>query len=101
MKRLSDVLGTVFADSDVPNAARAHMVMRQWPMAVGEFLGEHSTPDRYDHGILWVEASGSAWAQEIRMSQSAILVRLNELAGEELFREIRVLHRSRKSEMLR
>jgi predicted nucleic acid-binding Zn ribbon protein len=101
MKRLSDVLGTVFADGDVPNAARANMVIRQWPTAVGEILGQHSIADRYDHGVLWVEASGSAWAQEIRMSQGAILERLNEMAGEQLFREIRVLHRSRKPEMLR
>lgn len=101
MKRLSDVLGTVFADADVPNAARASMVMRQWRSAVGDILAEHSAPDRYDHGVLWVETSGSAWAQEIRMSQAVIIDKMNEIAGENLFTEVRVLHRARKPEMLR
>jgi len=101
MKRLSDVLGTVFADSDVPNAARANIVMRQWSSAVGDILAMHSTPDRYDHGVLWVEATGSAWAQEIRMSQGIILDKMNEIAGEVLFREIRVCHRARKPDMVR
>jgi predicted nucleic acid-binding Zn ribbon protein len=101
MKRLSEVLGTAFADADVPNAARANMIMRNWDSAVGGILAQHSTPDRYDHGVLWVQANGSAWAQEIRMSQSIILDRLNDLAGEPLFHEIRVLHRARRPEMLR
>ncbi len=101
MKRLSDVLGTVFADSDVPNAARANIVMRQWSTAVGEILALHSAPDRYDHGVLWVEATGSAWAQEIRMSQAVILEKMNDIAGEQLFREIRVSHRARKPDMVR
>lgn len=100
MRRLSEVLGTAFADSDVPNAARASLAMRQWRVAVGDMLADHSAPDRYDHGVLWVETSGSAWSQEIRMAQGVIVDKMNEIAGEPLFREVRVLHRARKPEML-
>lgn len=102
MKKMSDILANVFADGDVPRAARANAVMRQWKTAVGDILAEHSSPDRYDHGILWIESSGSAWAQEIRLRQGEILARLNELAGStDLFREIKVTHRGRKPDMIR
>lgn len=102
LKRMSDILPEIFADGDVPKAARAHIVMRQWSEAVGEILSNHSVPDRYDHGVLWVETSGSAWAQELRMRQTEILTRLNELAGERgLFRELKVTHRGKKADMVR
>ncbi len=102
MRKMSDILQNVFADGDVPRAARANAVMRQWQTAVGEILAQHSQPDRYDHGVLWIESTGSAWAQEIRLRQGDILARLNELGGEpDLFQEIRVTHRARKPDMLR
>ncbi|MBX3113686.1 MAG: DUF721 domain-containing protein [Fimbriimonadaceae bacterium] len=102
LKRLSDILPEVFADGDVPKAARANIVMRQWEDAVGEILSKHSKPDRYDHGVIWVETTGSAWAQELRMRQTEILAKLNELAGERgLFLELKVTHRGKKPDMIR
>jgi predicted nucleic acid-binding Zn ribbon protein len=64
--------------------------MRRWPEIVGPILAKHSHPERYDRGTLWIAASGSAWAQELRLGQELILGRLNEAVGETLFTGIRV-----------
>lgn len=90
MKRLSEVMTSAIVCTDVLEGARAQKVMRDWERAVGETLAAKTTPDRFDHGTVWVASSGSAWAQEIRLRREEIVRRLNEIAGEELFKDLRV-----------
>ena len=90
MKRLSEVMATAIVCTDVLDGARAQKVMRNWEEAVGGLLADKTSPDRFDHGIVWVAATGSAWAQEIRLRREEIVGRLNEMAGEDLFKDIRV-----------
>lgn len=91
MKRIHDLLGGVFEDQEVLKAVRAQIVMKNWSEIVGEMIANHSEPDRYDRGTLWIAATGTAWAQEIRMQEELILNRLNEAADEpKLFEKIRV-----------
>ena len=91
MKRISEILGKAVDDPGVMQAAQAQAVMRRWEEAVGATLAEHSCPDRFDHGVVWVAATGSSWAQELRLRQTQILARLNSMAGEDdLFKKIRV-----------
>lgn len=91
MKRLSDLIVTTVPQKEILRAARAQAVTRQWTDVVGEFLAEKTSPDRYERGTLWIQASSSVWAQEIRMREDTIVARLNDLAGERgLFEGIRV-----------
>lgn len=95
MKRLQGMLGGALGRPEVLRTARAQLAMRRWPEAVGEALADKTIPDRFDRGTLWVVASGSAWAQEIRLRKEDIVRRLNEIAAEPgLFREVRVGVRS-------
>jgi predicted nucleic acid-binding Zn ribbon protein len=64
--------------------------VRQWVSVVGEALAGKATPERFERGTLWVAATGSAWAQEIALRKEVILERLNGLAGERLFEDLRV-----------
>lgn len=91
MKRVTDLLGFAIEGQDVLRAARAQRVLRDWEDIVGEFLASKVKVDRYDHGTLFVEAEGSAWAQEFRLNSETILSRLDERADEPgLFKKIRV-----------
>lgn len=91
MKRLDDWMAQAVEQKEVLRAARAQVVLKEWPAVVGEILADKSTPERFEHGTLWVAVTGSAWAQELRFMQDKILDRLNRLAGEpDLFRELRV-----------
>lgn len=90
MKRVADLLGKAVEQTEVLRAARAQAVVRQWASIVGEVLATKATPERFERGTLWVAASGSAWAQEIALRKELILDRLNGLADERLFEDLRV-----------
>jgi len=65
-------------------------VLRRWPEVVGEAMAARSAPERYDRGTVWVAVTGSAWAQELRMSKGPILSKLHSFAGEpNLFQDLR------------
>ncbi len=97
MRIMSDVLGDAIGRREVIVAARAQMVFRRWDEAVGPHLAKSSQPDRYEHGTLWVSTVGSAWSQEIMLQKHIIVDRLNAMAGEELFQDIRTSRGIRKA----
>ena len=91
MRKIDGLIGAALGRPEVLRAARAQQAMKHWSEVVGGGLADKSTPDRYEKGTLWVVASGSAWAQEIRLRKEDIITRLNDRAGEKgLFEDIRV-----------
>lgn len=91
MRKIRGMLGGALGRPEVLKTARAQIAMRRWGEVVGEALAAKSFPDRYEKGVLWVVASGSAWAQEIRLRKEEIVTRLNETASEPgLFSDVRV-----------
>ena len=90
MRKIGDLIGEAFQNKEVMKAEKDQQVLWRWPAVVGEFLASKTVPDRFEHGTLWVAASGSAWAQEVRLQQVEILERLNTFAGERLFELLRV-----------
>jgi hypothetical protein len=67
----------------------ARLTARRWEECVGPQLVERSIPEKFDDGTLWVAVSGASWATELRMRKDEILERLNQLAGQNLFSDIR------------
>lgn len=99
MKRIADILQIAIEDKGVLQAAKAQSVLAQWLEAVGETLAAKVRPDRYDHGVLWVIADGSAWANEVRLRSETICDRLNVLADDPgLFVSIKVGLKARRAE---
>lgn len=90
MRSVQSFLGDAVLQKEALRAARANRILDRWADIVGEKLAERSWPDRYDHGMVWVAVTGSAWAQELRMMKDTILSRLNEQSHERgLFTDIR------------
>jgi predicted nucleic acid-binding Zn ribbon protein len=91
VKKVESMLAAALGRPEVLKMARAQRAMQHWAEVVGEALAAKSFPDRYEKGTLWVVATGSAWAQEVRLRKEEIVRRLNEAAAEPgLFSEIRV-----------
>lgn len=91
MKKVENMLAAALGRPEVLKMARAQIAMQRWGEVVGEALAGKSFPDRYEAGTLWVVATGSAWAQEIRLRKEEIVRRLNEVSGESgLFSDVRV-----------
>ncbi|KAA0224980.1 DUF721 domain-containing protein [Fimbriimonadia bacterium ATM] len=94
---LANLLGVAVGRSELIRTARAISVMKRWKEIVGEVIGARTAPERFERGELCISTLSSVWAQEIRLRADAILQRLNEAAGEELFTSLRIVNaRSRK-----
>ena len=89
MRKVDGMLRSALGRPEIVKAARAWRIMHRWSEVVGEGLAERSTPDRYDRGTVWVATRGSAWAQELRLMKETILERMNGMAGDRLFTEVR------------
>ncbi|MBL8059521.1 MAG: DUF721 domain-containing protein [Chthonomonas sp.] len=94
---MADVLGEAIGRKEVMRAARAQLLFSRWGEAVGEHLAKNTKPDRFEKGTLWFTASGSAWSQETMLNKDVILDRLNEMAAEQLFLDLRASRALRKA----
>lgn len=97
MKRLDGVLGEALTQRQALRAARAQMLFPRWHEIVGDKFAQKTKPDRYEKGVLWVTASGSAWGQELLFRAPMIVARFNEMAEEELITEIKVSRAMKKA----
>jgi len=55
------------------------LIALNWKNIVGELLAEHSTPEKYEHHILFVKVSNPTWMQELVLIKLQILNRVNSL----------------------
>lgn len=89
LRKIGGIVSRAVGRPEVVRGARAWAVMARWPEVVGEGLAARSEPDRFEHGTVWVAVRGSEWAQELRLMKETILERLNALADERLFTDLR------------
>jgi predicted nucleic acid-binding Zn ribbon protein len=89
LRDASELIAAAISRPEVMRRLHAQQVFRHWSECVGDLLASKSAPERFEGGTLWVAAKGAAWVQELQMRKAEILVRLNEIAGGNLFTEIR------------
>lgn len=95
MRKLQDLLGNAIPHKEVIQAVRADTFLKDWPHLVGSELAARSRVLLFDHGLIIVQVTGSAWAQEINLRTPEILERLNKKGkevglGDQAFTGIRV-----------
>lgn len=74
----------------VVTLARVKAVLERWSECVGQEFAGKAIPERYDKKVLHVRVEGSVWLQELHLRKRAILEKLNALAGEEMFTDMRL-----------
>jgi predicted nucleic acid-binding Zn ribbon protein len=88
--RLSNVLESILIDAlGLPAAATQVRLLRSWGEIVGPLLGGKTAPGKIRNGVLTVFVPNHAWAQELQLSQPALLEKIRSVAGEGKVREIR------------
>lgn len=88
-KNIGHLIERAIGRPEMSRTLRAQRVMRQWASCVGEPIAKKSHPEKFQKGTLWVGVSSAAWVQELQMLKLEILQRLNTLAEEDLFSDIR------------
>lgn len=64
-------------------------LFEQWSTVAGAELARHARPARLVHRRLIVEVDDPAWAAQLRLRESELLVRLGELLGHGKVQSIR------------
>jgi predicted nucleic acid-binding Zn ribbon protein len=59
-----------------------HGLFSRWDQIVGSEVAEHCAPERYVGTELTVRTDSSAWATQVRLLASTVLVRLNAELGD-------------------
>lgn len=71
---------------DEVQARRALLACEQ---ACGARLREHTRPERFSRGTLYIRVASSAWATQLSFVQADLLARIRKLPGGEGVRELR------------
>lgn len=96
LAEMSSLLGKALGRKEIFERLEANRITRQWADAVGEHLASKSSPEGFDHGKLTVAVTSAPWAQELRLRKSELLTRLNEVAGRDLFSELKFVVKNPK-----
>ena len=88
--RLSTVLESILVDAlGLPAAATQVRLLRSWGEIVGPLLVGKTAPGKIRNGVLTVFVPNHAWAQELQLSQPAMLEKIRSVVGKGKVREIR------------
>ncbi len=97
MESLGDIVSRAFAAPAWRERLRAMKVLSRWEEIVGEALAQATYPRGFSRGTLILEVEDSLWMQRLRFEEKRLLERLNQAAGESLFKGLRlVLSRDRR-----
>ncbi|MDV8000106.1 DciA family protein [Rhodococcus sp. IEGM 1408] len=62
----------------------------EWDRIVGEDVSAHATPERLEEGILYVRASSTAWATQLRLVAADILRKIAAAMGPGHVRRLKI-----------
>lgn len=62
----------------------------EWGRIVGEDVAQHAEPDRLEDGILYVRASSTAWATQLRLMAADILRKIAAAMGPGHVRRLKI-----------
>jgi predicted nucleic acid-binding Zn ribbon protein len=69
----------------------------RWNEIVGEDIARHCTVESFDDGVLTLQASSTAWAEQLKVVSGTIRSRVNDELGRPVVSAIRVLRPSTRS----
>lgn len=55
------------------------LIALNWRNIVGDLLAERSTPEKYEHHVLFVRVTNPTWMQELVLIKPKIIKRMNKL----------------------
>jgi len=92
IKGLEDIgstLNSLFRRRDWQRRLGMHALFAFWDEVVGEDLCRRAQPDLIRGSVLWVRVSDSIWMQQLNLTRTVLLAKLNERLGEDKLTDIR------------
>lgn len=88
---VGDSLAGLIKDFKWTNELGEAELFERWAEVVGADTAAKSTPEALENGVLTVRCASTAWATQLRLMQSDILVKLEEQFGALKVTELRLL----------
>jgi predicted nucleic acid-binding Zn ribbon protein len=86
---LSDALRQLTASIGIAKTLSHYNVLTSWGEIVGEQIARVSTPERIEHGTLFVSVNSAPWRTELSMRRLELLEHINRAVGRKIIKEIR------------
>ncbi|HPC85797.1 MAG TPA: DUF721 domain-containing protein [Smithellaceae bacterium] len=89
LQPVGEILSAVLKQRGLTGKLTENPVFKLWPKAVGTRIAQHTCPDGWRAGTLFVKTTSSVWVQQLHFMKEDILKKINDLAGRTAVREIR------------
>ena len=90
LEAASDLIYRALCDAGLTDQARRLHIFRCWNTAVGPTIAARTMPESFGRGVLLVRTASPAWQNELMFLRADIIVKLNDLLGKSLVRELKV-----------
>lgn len=87
----SDTVAKLFAERGWDESVSTAGVIGRWRDIVGAHIADHCVPEAFDGSVLLVRSDSTAWATQVRLLASQLILRIAEDLGEGVVTEVRVL----------
>jgi len=85
---LGDILQKVLKKMDIPHNRADRRIVDLWERAVGTQIASRTIPENLRRGSLYVLVSTPVWLHQLQFLKEEILIKLNELSGQNEFRRL-------------
>ena len=91
MQELKSAINLFLKNNNLETGVNQNNALLIWESVVGDNIGQNTTPDKVEHGVLTVKVKNSTWRQELVFEKQSILTKLNLKLGNKTIREIRFI----------
>ena len=91
MQELKSAISLFLKKNNLETGVNQNNALLIWESIVGDKIGQNTTPDKVEHGVLTVKVKNSTWRQELVFEKQNILTKLNLKLGNKTIREIRFI----------
>tara|TARA_B110000444_G_C18569432_1_gene468669 strand:- start:161 stop:436 length:276 start_codon:yes stop_codon:yes gene_type:complete len=91
VQELKSAINLFLKKNNLETGVNQNNALLIWESVVGDNIGQNTTPDKVEHGVLTVKVKNSTWRQELVFEKQNILTKLNLKLGNKTIREIRFI----------
>ena len=88
MKKIAEVLKELFRKHPQLERLKFFSLPSMWREAVGNLVAEKARVIDLKNGVLYISCKDPLWLSELHFRKTRIIEKLNELAGENIVRDI-------------
>ena len=86
--KVGDIITKLLKEDNIDRQFDEHTVVYLWPEIVGSGINRYTVSRYVKNGVLYLHLSSAALRNELMMSRTALIKRLNEAVGSEVIHDI-------------